>query len=131
MNQKPVPLLQTFAADTECDSKHLDSVEANSDNIQTKQKKSDSVDPNSSEIGSEHCKDKDKDTDRIVKSVKENNSQNVGKENRDCDKRYLQCPAAVSMKHLQKFIRMKFGLTGDHRVTIFKFSNKKFFNLKN
>ncbi|XP_018570886.1 polycomb group protein Psc-like [Anoplophora glabripennis] len=35
---------------------------------------------------------------------------------RECDKRFLQCPPAVSMKHLQKFIRMKFGLTGDHRV---------------
>ncbi|CAH2004931.1 unnamed protein product [Acanthoscelides obtectus] len=39
-------------------------------------------------------------------------------QNQDCDKRYLQCPAAVSMKHLQKFIRMKFGLTVDHKVDI-------------
>ncbi|CAG9853546.1 unnamed protein product [Phyllotreta striolata] len=37
---------------------------------------------------------------------------------KNCDKRFLQCPAAVSMKHLQKFIRMKFGLTADHRVDI-------------
>ncbi|CAH1155546.1 unnamed protein product [Phaedon cochleariae] len=45
---------------------------------------------------------------------------NVKKEqkSKDCDKRFLRCPAAVSMKHLQKFIRMKFGLTGDHRVDI-------------
>lgn len=35
----------------------------------------------------------------------------------ECDKRFLQCPPAVSMKHLQKFLRMKFGLTGDHRVS--------------
>lgn len=34
------------------------------------------------------------------------------------DKRYLQCPAGVNMKHLQKFVRMKYGLTGDHRVDI-------------
>lgn len=33
-------------------------------------------------------------------------------------RRYLQCPAAVSMKHLKKFIRMKYGLRSDHRVDI-------------
>lgn len=32
------------------------------------------------------------------------------------DKRFLQCPAAVSMKHLQKFIRMKFALSQNHKV---------------
>ncbi|KAL1502520.1 hypothetical protein ABEB36_007652 [Hypothenemus hampei] len=35
-----------------------------------------------------------------------------------CEKRYLQCPAGVSMKHLQKFLRMKYGLTEDHKVDI-------------
>nr|XP_022908864.1 polycomb group protein Psc-like isoform X1 [Onthophagus taurus] len=35
-----------------------------------------------------------------------------------CDRRYLQCPAAVQMTHLQKFIRMKFGLKDDHKVDI-------------
>ncbi|XP_028134895.1 protein suppressor 2 of zeste-like [Diabrotica virgifera virgifera] len=52
-------------------------------------------------------------------SVK-NGDQDLCKTDQDskCDKRFLQCPAAVSMKHLQKFIRMKFGLTGDHRVDI-------------
>ncbi|KAF7264998.1 hypothetical protein GWI33_021757, partial [Rhynchophorus ferrugineus] len=34
------------------------------------------------------------------------------------DKRYLQCPAGVNMKHLQKFMRKKHGLTDDHRVDI-------------
>lgn len=75
---------------------------------------SDSADLNS-ETKSEQCKDKD--ADKNVKSVKGDDSQKDGRESKDCDKRYLQCPAAVSMKHLQKFIRMKFGLTGDHRVS--------------
>lgn len=35
------------------------------------------------------------------------------------DRRYLQCPAAVTMSHLQKFIRMKFGLTPEHKVSLF------------
>ncbi|CAH1382581.1 unnamed protein product [Tenebrio molitor] len=34
------------------------------------------------------------------------------------EKRFLQCPAAVSMKHLQKFIRMKFALTQNHKVDV-------------
>ncbi|XP_057669169.1 polycomb group protein Psc-like [Diorhabda carinulata] len=50
------------------------------------------------------------------KSDKDSNKKDENENN--CDKRFLQCPAAVSMKHLQKFIRMKFGLTGDHRVDI-------------
>lgn len=33
------------------------------------------------------------------------------------DRRYLQCPAAVTMWHLQKFVRMKYGLTSEHRVS--------------
>lgn len=32
-------------------------------------------------------------------------------------RRYLQCPAAVGMSHLKKFIRMKYGLTDEHRVS--------------
>lgn len=32
------------------------------------------------------------------------------------DRRYLQCPAAVSMSHLQKFVRMKYALSGEHKV---------------
>lgn len=31
-------------------------------------------------------------------------------------KRYLQCPAGVNVKHLTKFIRMKYGLSFHHRV---------------
>ncbi|KAI4454499.1 ring finger domain-containing polycomb group component [Holotrichia oblita] len=34
------------------------------------------------------------------------------------DRRYLQCPAAVSMTHLQKFIRMKYALSSEHKVDI-------------
>lgn len=34
------------------------------------------------------------------------------------DRRYLQCPAAVTMSHLQKFVRMKFGLTSEHKVSV-------------
>uniref|UniRef100_A0AAR5PH82 RING-type domain-containing protein n=1 Tax=Dendroctonus ponderosae TaxID=77166 RepID=A0AAR5PH82_DENPD len=37
---------------------------------------------------------------------------------KECDIRYLRCPAGINMKHLQKFLRMKYGLTGDHRVDI-------------
>lgn len=55
------------------------------------------------------CKNSDDDSEKSERDAK-----SAGKE---CDKRFLQCPPAVSMKHLQKFIRMKFGLTGDHRVS--------------
>lgn len=34
------------------------------------------------------------------------------------EKRFLQCPAAVSITLLQKFIRMKYGLTNGHKVSI-------------
>lgn len=34
-------------------------------------------------------------------------------------KRYLQCPAAVRMSHLKKFLRMKFALSNEHRVRLF------------
>lgn len=44
-------------------------------------------------------------------------AENGDGDGNSCEKRFLQCPAAVSMRHLQKFIRMKFGLTGDHRVS--------------
>lgn len=33
------------------------------------------------------------------------------------DRKYLQCPAAVKISYLQKFIRMKFGLTSEHKVS--------------
>lgn len=32
--------------------------------------------------------------------------------------RYLRCPAAVSIAHLQKLIRAKYDLTESHRVDI-------------
>ncbi|KAK4877969.1 hypothetical protein RN001_010475 [Aquatica leii] len=35
-----------------------------------------------------------------------------------CDRRYLQCPAAVTMSLLQKFLRMKNALSAEHRVDI-------------
>lgn len=38
--------------------------------------------------------------------------------NKTGDKRFLQCPAAVTMRHLQKFVRMKYGLTSDHKVCV-------------
>lgn len=68
-----------------------------------------------------NCADLNNKVDSIVDKT-ENSSDNpndlcVEKDNKDCDKRFLQCPAAVSMTHLQKFIRMKYGLTGDHRVS--------------
>lgn len=33
------------------------------------------------------------------------------------DRRYLQCPAAVTMSLLQKFLRMKYALSAEHRVS--------------
>lgn len=38
------------------------------------------------------------------------------KDERGRDRRYLQCPAAVSMSHLQKFLRMKYALSLEHKV---------------
>ncbi|PSN53259.1 hypothetical protein C0J52_04913 [Blattella germanica] len=32
--------------------------------------------------------------------------------------RYLKCPAAVTMRQLKKFIRMKYGLSSEHRVDV-------------
>lgn len=118
MEQKPAPLLQTYVAVSDGDpKKHLENNDANSDKTCSKdQINSDSVDLNNSNSKSEHWKDKD--TDRNVKDVEERDSECLDKENRDCDKRFLKCPAAVSMKHLQKFVRMKYGLTGDHRVSV-------------
>lgn len=40
---------------------------------------------------------------------------------KECDIRYLRCPAGINMKHLQKFLRMKYGLTADHRVSRLKY----------
>ncbi|XP_065171086.1 LOW QUALITY PROTEIN: polycomb group protein Psc-like [Atheta coriaria] len=48
---------------------------------------------------------KESDCDKSEKKVK-------------ADRRYLQCPAAVSMSHLQKFLRMKYALSSEHRVDI-------------
>lgn len=53
-----------------------------------------------------------KNNGQIIISDSDNLSDNTG-----CDKRFLQCPAGVNMKHLQKFVRMKYGLTADHRVS--------------
>lgn len=39
------------------------------------------------------------------------------KEERITDRRYLQCAAAVSMSHLQKFLRMKYALSPEHKVS--------------
>lgn len=33
------------------------------------------------------------------------------------NKRFLQCPAAVTMGHIMKFLRMKYALTEGHRVS--------------
>lgn len=36
---------------------------------------------------------------------------------RKTERRYLQCPAAVTMSHLQKFLRMKHALSSEHKVS--------------
>lgn len=33
-------------------------------------------------------------------------------------KRYLQCPAALTMYHLKKFIRLKYDLSNTHKVNM-------------
>ncbi|XP_044260353.1 polycomb group protein Psc-like [Tribolium madens] len=57
-------------------------------------------------------------SDTVSDKHKLNGTKNGEKECKNGDKRYLQCPAAVSMKHLQKFIRMKFALSQNHKVDI-------------
>lgn len=37
-------------------------------------------------------------------------------------RRYLQCPAAVTMAHIMKFLRMKYALTEEHRVSVSLYS---------
>ncbi|KAJ8970884.1 hypothetical protein NQ317_010793 [Molorchus minor] len=62
--------------------------------------------------------DSTKNSDKTDANSADGEREDGEREDKDCDKRFLQCPAAVTMKHLQKFIRMKFGLTGDHRVDV-------------
>nr|BAW19567.1 polycomb group RING finger protein 4 [Gnatocerus cornutus] len=57
---------------------------------------------NNDSVGDKHKLSAKNDTDKSDKS----------------DKRFLQCPAAVSMQHLQKFVRMKFALSPNHKVDI-------------
>ncbi|KAL3271032.1 hypothetical protein HHI36_021532 [Cryptolaemus montrouzieri] len=67
---------------------------------------------------SEHLK-RDKDESKENGEETGDKCRDESKEhNKDDDKRYLKCPAAVSMQLLQRFLRMKFGLTADHRVDI-------------
>lgn len=69
---------------------------------------------------SENVADSDKKTteDADVYKVQSDNKIDVVKvtDERARDRRYLQCPAAVSMTHLQKFIRMKYALSSEHKV---------------
>lgn len=55
------------------------------------------------------------DTGDNINSVK----SSVTQEKEPNPKRYLQCPAAVRMSHLKKFLRMKFALSNEHRVSVF------------
>ncbi|KAK9886386.1 hypothetical protein WA026_016658 [Henosepilachna vigintioctopunctata] len=69
-----------------------------------------------SKVNAENDSEIEKNSERSSDKV---NSDEQHKENKnDVGKRYLKCPAAVSMQLLQKFLRMKFGLTVDHRVDI-------------
>ncbi|GFG29258.1 hypothetical protein Cfor_11406, partial [Coptotermes formosanus] len=59
------------------------------------------------------------DSDKDYEEGGENGTENEIEKNKQMPhRRYLQCPAAVSMKHLKKFIRMKYGLGSEHRVDI-------------
>lgn len=114
VNQKPTPPTQTFLTSGESESESVEIGEGPNSEKVTQPENSDSAHSNS-EINGEQCRDNE--AVNFAK-CKENDSHSVETDSKDCDKRYLQCPAAVSMKHLQKFIRMKFGLTGDHRVSV-------------
>lgn len=93
------------------DSDASSNTSSQSDSVQTQnQTKTEKLDLSIVNSDSDCTKDKEP-----VDSERSNSDGDV----KECDKRYLQCPPAVSMKHLQKFIRMKFGLTGDHRVSPF------------
>lgn len=117
VDKKPTPPPETFIPKTESDSKHLQNDKnGESENICNEQQDSVSSADLKSDEKSDICNNVH--VEQKTNSDRENVPQTVEKENiRDCDKRFLQCPAAVSMKHLQKFIRMKYGLTGDHRVS--------------
>lgn len=98
--------------DDNSDAKHTDGTE-NSNKINDRRKSVASKD-------SDVVTDKDSDSasdDKAVKSEAETETGDDKDINKECDKRYLRCPAAVLMKHLQKFIRLKNGLTADHRVS--------------
>ncbi|KRT85665.1 zinc finger protein [Oryctes borbonicus] len=62
-------------------------------------------------------KESDKE-DNIDKSQCDKSDSKSKEEQKLRDRRYLQCPAAVSMTHLQKFIRMKYALLSEHKVDI-------------
>ncbi|GJQ77941.1 hypothetical protein Trydic_g2302 [Trypoxylus dichotomus] len=57
-------------------------------------------------------------TDDVDKSECDKSDSKPKEEQKLRDRRYLQCPAAVSMTHLQKFIRMKYALSSEHKVDI-------------
>lgn len=60
----------------------------------------------------------DDDGDVKIECLVDDDHKSVGNNSdRTGDKRFLQCPAAVTTKHLQKFIRMKYALTANHRVS--------------
>ncbi|CAH0548525.1 unnamed protein product [Brassicogethes aeneus] len=86
---------------------HLDTTDPNSD----PRKQKNITDAKNSDLTAGQLNDSKK-----GELAKNSDSDSVKKNN--CDKRYLSCLAGVTMRHLQKFIRMKFALTADHRVDI-------------
>lgn len=89
-------------------SDHEDNVDANA-NINNKNSAK-----NIDNIGGE-CKQ----TDSSSSSDNIQSDKSDIKEEKLRDRRYLNCPAAVSMKHLQKFIRKKYALTTEHKVSCY------------
>nr|CAD7606840.1 unnamed protein product [Timema genevievae] len=43
-------------------------------------------------------------------------------------KKYLQCPALVTISHLKQFLRMKFDLLPQHKVRATELTLKSYFN---
>ncbi|KAK9702390.1 Zinc finger, C3HC4 type (RING finger) [Popillia japonica] len=93
---------------------NLDTTSSSPKKTEDRSTKSDSI-----SVGDSVKRDRNVDDKLEVSDDKVQSDKNDSKPNKDeqrlRDRRYLQCPAAVSMTHLQKFIRMKYALSSEHK----------------
>lgn len=75
------------------------------------------TDPNSNDV--DDCNSNGDGSDALKTNDDDKKDVLIKNEERTNDRRYLQCPAAVSMSHLQKFLRMKYALSTEHKVSGF------------